>query len=151
MNRLTTVSLLALVLSPALAWAQQASPQYPEWDKLSPAQREVLLAPLRDRWNSNPDERARMFERAQRWQQMPAEQRQRAREGLRRWEQMPEDQRQQARALFHAVRGMDPQARRAFLQQWQQMTPQQRADWMRTHPAPPPPTPPAPPSAPAKP
>lgn len=49
MNRLTTVSLLALVLSPALAWAQQASPQYPEWDKLSPAQREVLLAPLRDR------------------------------------------------------------------------------------------------------
>lgn len=136
MNRTIQAAVLALALSPALALAQQAAPPYPEWDKLSPAQRETLIAPLRDRWNGNPAERARMLERAQRWQQMPPAQRDRARSGIERWEGMSPEQREQARAVFHAVRTMDKDARRAFMDQWQQMTPQQRADWAKAHPAP---------------
>lgn len=140
MTRMTQTLVLALALSPALALAQQATPaaapSYPEWDKLSQAQRDALIAPLRDRWDANPRERARMFERAQRWQQMAPAQRDRARSGAERWEAMTPEQREQARAVFHAVRGMDKEARRAFMDQWQQMSPQQRADWARTHPAP---------------
>ncbi len=140
MTRMTQTLVLALALAPALALAQQAAPPaasaYPEWDKLSPAQRETLVAPLRDRWNGNPDERARMLERAQRWQQMAPAQRDRARSGAERWEAMTPEQRAQARAVFHAVRGMDKDARRAFMDQWQQMSPQQRADWAKAHPAP---------------
>jgi hypothetical protein len=136
--------LLTLMLLPGLALAQTAAPStapsspatYPDWEHLTPAQRDVLIAPLRDRWDTNPGERSRMFERAQRWQQLPPEQRKRAHDGIQRWDAMTPMQREQARALFHALRGMSKDERRAFLQQWQTMTPQERADWARTHPAP---------------
>ena len=138
MNHMIRPTLLALVLWPAFAFAQAqpAATQYPEWDKLSPAQRDALIAPLRERWNSNPDERARMVERAQRWKAMPRDQRDRARHGMQRWEHMSPEKRVEARALFHAMRDMDAEQRKAFLADWRQKNPQQRADWLKTHPAP---------------
>ena len=62
MNRMIRLTVLALALLPAFAFAQArpAATQYPEWGQLTPAQREALVAPLRERWNSNPDERARI-------------------------------------------------------------------------------------------
>ena len=138
MNRRIRLTVLALALLPCLAFAQ-ASPtttQYPAWDQLTPAQRDALVAPLRERWNANPDERARMTERAQRWQAMPRDQRDRAGHGMQRWEYMSPEQRGEARALFHAMRGMDKEQRKAFLAQWRQKTPQQKADWLKAHPAP---------------
>ena len=138
MNRMIRLTVLALALLPALAFAQ-ASPaamQYPEWDKLTPAQREALVAPLRERWNSNPDERARMIERAQRWKTMPRDQRDHARHGMQRWEDMSPEQRVEARALFHAMRGMEKPQRKAFLAEWRQKTPQQKSEWVKAHPAP---------------
>lgn len=132
-------SLLAILLAPAFAWAQDkpadAAP-LPEWDQLSSAQRADLIAPLRDRWNSNPEERARLYERASRWKAMPADARQRAHHGMQRWEKMSPAQREQAQALFHAMRGMDAGARKDFLATWHAMTPQQRNDWVSAHPAP---------------
>ncbi len=131
--------LLPAMLAPLLAMAQAVSPApavLPEWDQLSPDQRDVLVAPLRERWNREPAERTRMLERAQRWQSMPAGQRERARHGMHRWEGMPPAQRAQARALFHAMRGMDEVQRKALLAQWRQMTPQQRIEWTSAHPAP---------------
>lgn len=136
MNRTIRPAVLALALWPAFAFAQAQSAQYPEWDRLTPAQRDALIAPLRERWNSNPDERARMVERAQRWQSMPRDQRDRARHGVQRWEHMSPEKRGEARALFHAMHGMDAEQRKAFLAQWRQKTPQQRADWLKAHPAP---------------
>ena len=138
MKRTTRLFLLAALLWPAFvhAQAQPAAAAYPDWDQLSPAQREALVAPLRERWNANPGERARMYERAQRWQAMPREQRDRARHGMQRWEHMSPEGRLQARALFHAMRGMDPDQRKAFLAQWRQKSPQQRAEWLEAHPAP---------------
>lgn len=131
--------LLLALLAPLLALAQTATPAanaLPEWDQLSQAQREALIAPLRERWNREPGERPRMLERAQRWQAMPSGQRERARHGMHRWEGMPLEKRAQARALFHAMRGLDEVQRKAFLAQWRQMTPQQRIEWVSAHPTP---------------
>lgn len=138
MNRTIRLTVLALALWPAAAFAQSATAatQYPEWDQLTPAQREALVSPLRERWNANPDERARMIERAQRWKTMPHEQRDRARHGMQRWEHMSPEQRGEARALFHAMRDMDKDQRKAFLAQWRLKTPPQRAEWLKAHPAP---------------
>ena len=136
--------LLALALWPALACAQDAPapPPPPDWDQLSPAERDALIAPLRDKWNSNPEQRARMAERAERWKHMPREQRDHARKGMQRWEKMSPKQRQEARALFHVIHRLDPERRKAFLAEWRKMTPQQRDAWLQAHPAPRPKQPP---------
>jgi hypothetical protein len=138
MNRMIHLSVLALALLPALAFAQAAPTptQYPQWDELTPAQRDALITPLRERWNANPDERARMIERAQRWTTMPRDQRDRARHGMQRWEHMSPEKRDEARALFHVMRGMPKEERKAFLAEWRQKSPQQRAEWLKAHPAP---------------
>lgn len=123
----------------------------PAWEQLTPAQRDELIAPLRDRWNSHPDERARMAERARRWHAMPPEQRGRAHRGMDRWERMspakraemrvlfertrsmPRQQRRETFALYHAMRKMTPEQREALKQQWRTMTPEQRKAWVREH------------------
>lgn len=139
MKQCRNLLVLILLLAPALAMAQDkpVNPApLPEWDQLSSAQRDELIAPLRDRWNSSPDERTRLYERARRWKTMPADARQRAHHGMQRWEKMSPEQRQQAQALFHAMRNMDAGARKVFLAKWHAMTPQQRNDWVAAHPAP---------------
>ncbi len=144
MNARRHLIILVLLLAPALAMAQDnpsnttatASAPLPEWDSLSSAQRDALLAPLRERWNANPGERARLLERARRWQAMPDATRERAHHGMNRFEKLSPVGREHARALFHAMRGMDPEQRKALKEQWRGMTPQQRNDWVKAHPAP---------------
>lgn len=129
--------LAAFALAPAHALAQEArTDAMPAWDQLTPAQRELLIAPVRDRWNREPEKRERFMEYAKRWKAMPQPQRESARHGMQRWEGMTPEQREQARAVFHAVRGLDKDARHEFMGKWRQMTPQQRTDWVKTHPAP---------------
>ena len=129
--------LIALTLVPAAAVAQQdPGASLPTWDELTPAQREVLTAPIRERWNRAPGERARMLERARRWQSLAPEQRRRAHHGMQRFEHMTDAQRTQARALFHALRGMDAAQRRAFLADWKSKTAEARRAWVDAHPAP---------------
>ena len=137
MNR-TALALAGLAtISGVPALAQEAKADaMPAWDQLTPAQRELLIAPVRDRWNREPEKRERFMEYAKRWKAMPQPQRERARHGMQRWEGMTPEQREQARALFHAVRGLDKDARGEFMEKWRQMTPQQRTDWVKTHPAP---------------
>ena len=136
MNRTIRLTILALALWPAFAFAQSAAVpnQYPEWDQLTQAQRDALVAPLRERWNRNTDERARMAERAQRWQSMPRDQRERAGHGMQRWEHMSPEQRGEARALFHAMRGMDKDQRQQLREQWNRMSPEQRRQWVQANP-----------------
>jgi hypothetical protein len=67
---------------------------------------------------------------------MPRDQRDRAGHGMQRWEHMTPEQRGEARALFHALRGLDKEQRKAFMAQWRQKTPQQKTDWVKAHPAP---------------
>jgi len=129
---------LFLALAPLAAAAQApatgAAP-LPEWDRLTAEQRELLLAPVRERWNrSAPDKRAHMLEHARRWQSMTPEQRENARHGIRRWRELPPEKRQQAQALFEHSRGLPEAERKALMQRWKEMTPEQRKAWVQAHP-----------------
>ena len=50
---------LALCIAPALAQTNDEQP-LPAWEQLSAADRDALIAPIRERWNANPDQRARL-------------------------------------------------------------------------------------------
>lgn len=125
---LAALACATCLAAPAFAAAPTA---LPTWEQLTPAQRELLVAPIRERWNRSPEERARFLERAQRWQQMTPEQRARAHHGLRRWEHMDPGKREAMRALFQKMRTMTPDQRQALREQWHRMTPDQRRDWVR--------------------
>lgn len=140
----------------ALAFAALAAPVWaappsanaanlPAWEQLSQAQREQLIAPMRDRWNSSPDERQRMFDHARRWQQMTPDERQDARRGMKRWEHLNPEERGQMRALYGKMRGLDDVSRRALMEKWRTMTPEQRRAWVQANPPPPKPDGPRPP------
>jgi len=125
---------LALCLAGSAAFAQTAPAALPEWDQLTPQQREAVLAPFRDRWNnSSPEDRARMFEHASRWKSMTPEQRAQARRGMHRFEHMSPEQREQARALFGKMRNMTREQREDLRKRWGTMTPEQRREWMETN------------------
>ena len=49
---------------------------------------------------------------------------------------MDPEQRQRARAIFAATREMTPEERARFRQEWERKTPEQRREWLRTHPVP---------------
>lgn len=138
---------LGLLLLAGNALAQSAPAQsLPEWDKLTPQQREALIAPVRERWNSDPDDRPRMLEHAQRWKSMTPEQRQQARKGMRRFEGMTPRQREEARVLFIRMKDLPPEQRRKLREDWKNMTPEQRRVWIQKNAPqdtrPPPPLPP---------
>lgn len=135
--RATRLFVLGLLLACGHAWAQYTPAPLPEWEKLTPQQREALIAPVRDRWNREPDERQRMMERAQRWQALTPEQRAQARHGMKRFEGMNPEQRRQARALYGRMKTLTPEQRAELREQWKKMTPEQREAWMRDN-APPP-------------
>ena len=139
----TRLLICLLALAPLSALAQQPpSPALPAWERLTPEQRELLLAPVRDRWNDSPPDRRRdMLDHARRWQSMTPEQRRHARHGMKRWEDMPPERRLQARALFEQIRRMPEAERRALLERWKAMTPEQRDAWVEAHPPKDPPRP----------
>ncbi|HEV8694567.1 MAG TPA: DUF3106 domain-containing protein [Lysobacter sp.] len=131
----TRIFVLLALLSAAPAFAQQATSArtLPAWEQLSAAERDALTAPVRERWNAQPAERARMLERAHRWQTMTPQQRQKLHRGARRWAHMNPAQREQTRALFQQMRQMTPEQRQQLRANWKSMTPEQRKAWMQEH------------------
>ncbi|QLQ26936.1 MAG: DUF3106 domain-containing protein [Pseudoxanthomonas sp.] len=127
--RLFVLGLLAFASAEAFTQSPPPAP-LPAWEKLTPQQREALIAPLRDRWNREPEDRPRMMERAQRWQALSPEQRAQARHGMKRFEGMSPEQRRQARALYGRMKELTPE-QRALRDQWKKMTPEQREAWMQ--------------------
>lgn len=123
--------LIALLLATAAlpASAKDAPPALPEWDQLEPAQREQLIAPLRDRWNADPGQRGKLLDRARRWQQLTPEERRHAHRGLDRWKHMSPEQREEAKALYARMRQLDDRGRAALKRQWKAMDPEQRKAW----------------------
>jgi len=110
----------------------------PEWEQLSAEQREHLIAPLRDRWNSAPPEqRARMLSRAEHWQQMEPDQRQRISGAIGHLQELPPIRHHELRALFHYLRTLPESERAGFMLHWHNMPPEQRREWEAAHPAPP--------------
>lgn len=131
------VASLVLALQCALpAFAQETgrAATHPAWEQLGAAERDLLTAPIRERWNSNPEERARMLAHARRWQAMTPEQRQRAHHGMKRWSHLDPGKRAEARALFGKMRRMSPEERKVLREQWHAMTPEQRKAWIEANP-----------------
>lgn len=129
MRTVLALLIACLLAAPALARAQDGPP---EWDRLDAAQREQLIAIVRERWNNAPPaQRARMLKHAQRWAEMTPEQRHRAHRGAQRWAEMTPEQRRAARALFERGRTLPPEQRKALMQRWRAMTPEQRRAWLQ--------------------
>ena len=130
---------LALCGSPVLGQSRPqpqppaAQAPLPAWEQLSAADREALIAPLRDRWNANPDQRARLMHHARRWQSLTPEQRRHARHGMKRWAHMDPGKRARVRALFGEMRNMTPEQRKALRARWKAMTPEERDAWVEAH------------------
>lgn len=118
---------LACLIVPASLASEPATP--PAWDRLTPEQRELLIAPIRERWNNEPERRKDMLDHARRWQELTPEQRRKARHGRHRWEHMNPEQRAQMRVLYHTMCGMTPEQRAALKAEWRAMTPAQRRAW----------------------
>ena len=141
-STLPAVAVLALALCaaapvfaqappPGATPAQQAAPTPPEWDKLTPAQREALIAVVRERWNSEPGQRARMLQHAERWRTMTPEQRRSAQHGQQRWSRMSQDERREMRAVYEYARHLSPEQRAALREKLKTMTPEQRRAWLQ--------------------
>jgi len=131
---LLRLALLSLLLAAGLGSAHAATPAGaipPAWEQLTPAQREQLIAPLRQRWNSQPQSRARMLQHAQRWQQLAPDQRRRAQRGIQRLERMTPQQRQELRALYQHMQQLPEAERRRLRERLKTMTPEQRRAWLQ--------------------
>lgn len=127
------VALLASLVWPAFA---QSPAPLPAWDELTPAQRELLIAPIRERWNTEPAQRPRMLAHAERWKTLTPEQRRRARHGVHRWQQMDPEERTRMRAVFAHLRTLPEPERPAFMARWRAMSDEQKRAWAQAHPAP---------------
>lgn len=123
---------LAFAALPASAVDPAPAAALPDWDRLTPAQRELLVAPIRERWNANPADRARMLEHANRWRGLSPEQRRKFRRGVGRFEDMTPEQRAEARAVFQHMRRLDPEQRRALREKLKRMTPAERQAWLKS-------------------
>jgi hypothetical protein len=136
----TALLAVALLAAAGIAGAQEKAPPpaaqaaLPTWEQLTPAQRDLLVAPLRERWDANPGERARMYGHAERWRSMTPDQRAKARRGLGHWEHMDPARRREMRALFEKMRTMTPDQRKALRDQWHGMTRAQRNAWVEANP-----------------
>lgn len=160
---MNTKHALVLMLAAGLALPLAAEPQSAptgaaaatdpgNWEQLTPAQRELLVQPLRERWDAaDAAQRQRMLAHARRWQEMPREERARARRGHERFDKLsPEQQqqlrvlyqrtrdmsreeRQQALVLFHAMRGMSAEEREALRERWSRMNAADREAWVRAN------------------
>ncbi len=129
---------LALAIAlPAAAQSATGDAQLPAWEQLTDAQREALIAPIRQRWNDHPDKRGHMLAHAERWRDMGPEQRERARHGAERWRQLDPEKREAMRALYARMHALPEAERQALREQWGKMTPEQRRAWVKANPAPP--------------
>ncbi|MGY0506001.1 DUF3106 domain-containing protein [Luteimonas sp. e5] len=138
-----------LMTSAALPLRAQETP-VGNWNSLSAEQRELLIQPLRERWDAaDAEKRQRMYRHAQRWREMPVEERARARRGHDRFGQLtaeqqqqlrvlydktrdlPYEERRQALVLFHVMRKMPAAEREALRQRWGRMNAAERDAWMQ--------------------
>ena len=113
--------------------ASENTPALPAWDQLDQAQRDVLVQPVRDRWDASPEARRRMLRHAERWRQMTPEQRDRARQGMKRWEDMSPERRAEARVLYQHMRLLPAAEREALRARWKTMSADERQRWLETN------------------
>ncbi|PKM05934.1 MAG: hypothetical protein CVV14_14425 [Gammaproteobacteria bacterium HGW-Gammaproteobacteria-4] len=124
-----------LIAALALAFganAQETQPvEMPRWEQLSPAQREALSTPLRERWNQAAyEQRLRWLRQAERWQHLSPEDRKAARKGLRAYRQADPQTREKLRDVFRNLRDASPEQRAVLREKWRSLSPEQRKQWL---------------------
>ncbi|WP_129136564.1 DUF3106 domain-containing protein [Luteimonas sp. YGD11-2] len=113
--------------------ASENTPALPAWDQLDATQRDLLVQPVRDRWDASPEARQRMLRHAERWRQMTPEQRDRARQGMKRWEDMSPERRAEARVFYQHMRRLPEAEREALRTRWKTMSAEERQRWLGTN------------------
>lgn len=99
----------------------------PLWSELTPAQQQVL-APFGDHWNTLPLEEKRAWVRlADRFPRMKPAQQAKASKRIAEWAALSPEQRRIARANYRLAKSLPKDERIAEWEQYQQMTPEQRA------------------------
>lgn len=111
-----------------------ASPpvELPSWEQLSPAQREVLSTPIRERWNQAAyEQRLRWLRQAERWQNLSPEERRLVLQGIRRYRNADPETRARLRDIFEHMSTLPPSERKALREKWRALSPEQRRAWMQ--------------------
>ena len=132
------MKLKLIALAIGLSFSASAFAQsMPAWDQLSAAQRDALTASVKERWNNNPEHRAKMMEHAQKWASMTPDQRKAAMQGRKKFRQMSPERRDAMRAVYYKAQSYtDDAQRKTFLESIKKMTPEQRAAWVKANPVP---------------
>ena len=137
LNMRTAVLVAWILLAVAgTASAQQAAPASTaalslDWSTLTPADREALLEPIRERWDrATPEQRQRMLDRARFWSGLSPEQKRMARTGADRYRQTNQEQRGRLRAVWQNMQALPPAQREEVRKTWESLTPQQRRAWL---------------------
>jgi len=103
------------------------------WEALEP-RHQRFLERARERWPTmSPEQRAFAIERAERrarWEAMTPEQRDRVRKGMRHYHDLPPELRGRVRDALKVVRQLPEAERRALLERWRALTPEQRRAWL---------------------
>lgn len=123
-----------LVITLALIGPSKAEQpaELPNWEQLTPEQREALSAPLRERWNQGAyEQRLRWLQHAKRWQQLSPDERRAARQGLRTYRNADPETREKLREVFKNLRDATPEQRSALREKWRSLSPEQRLAWLK--------------------
>jgi len=141
------------VSEPSNAAERALVAKYPdEWSKLTPEQRQQVLANYRQWQQMPPVERHLAEQNYQQFRALPPEERQQVLAGLRQWRKLPEARRNQLREAYAHYKLLPPHQREQIMQhyqrfqslppdqqrrvlnnynKWQRLTPQQRENLRR--------------------
>lgn len=105
----------------------------PTWAQLSPAQ-QAKLAPLAPHWDQmSASRRVRALERLERkarWDAMSPEQREKLRDGARNFRDLPPELREKMRLSMATLRQLPEAERKELFRLWRSLDPQQRRAWL---------------------
>lgn len=122
------------------------------WKDLSEEQRQ-LLSRFENRWDQLPPHRQRVLAKSsQHWLSMTPEQREDLKRSLKqlhnlnesernelharveRFKELPPDEQKKLRDSYMAFRHLSAERRKELRERWQQLTPEERAQWRQSHP-----------------
>jgi hypothetical protein len=119
---------LALALLCACSHAALAQQGGPQWQQLSPQQRNVL-APLEQEWGAIDEPRKRKWlDIADRLPKMSPDERERVRNRMSAWSQLSPDERSRARQRYQEARELSPQERQQRWEAYQALPPERRRE-----------------------
>jgi hypothetical protein len=97
------------------AKAKEAPTPLERWNRMTPEQRQRMLAQM------SPERRRELQEKLQRYRRLPPQERQQLRERYQAFSQLPPDQQNHARELFHQFNSLPEDRRPIVRQEYEQL------------------------------